>query len=86
MTRTKITFLVAAGIPVTLMMQGANAASLKPAGALGQGDVGSIMQKTHGCHQNCKPGPWFYQGTRFFDNHRHRLNDCRPTLVDCPRK
>jgi hypothetical protein len=59
MTRTKIAFLVAAAVALTLAAQEAKSASFN-VGALKQSTVGtSPLQKIAGCHTNCRW--WWYR-------------------------
>jgi hypothetical protein len=60
MSRTKIAFLVAAVVCLTLTPQEAKSASFNAIGALKQSTVGTNpVQKIAGCHTNCRW--WWYR-------------------------
>jgi len=73
MTRTKIAFLVAVAVALTLTAQEGNSASFNATSALKESAAeANLAQKVHGCHTNCLRG-WYRAGNgkRYIGCHRN---------------
>jgi hypothetical protein len=58
MTRTKISFLVAAAFALTFTVQGANSASFNGGVFKESAARANLVQKVHRCHFDCRKGRW----------------------------